>query len=137
MLMIGIDPGKHTGIAIYNTGMKELILCSTLLIHKAMDVISALDHSDVFVRVEDARLRKWFGKDAYLKKQGAGSIKRDCTIWEDFLNDKKIPHEMIHPLKGSTKLSTEMFFNITGYKGRTSNHARDAAMLVFGISSKK
>ena len=31
-----------------------------------------------------------------------------------------------------TKWSAEVFADMTGWKGRTSNHARDAALLVYG-----
>ena len=82
---------------------------------------------------EDARQRKWFGKgDANAKKQGAGSVKRDCSIWEDFCKDYGIPFRAIPPVKGATKITPEYFKLISHYQGRTSEHSRDAAMLVIG-----
>ncbi len=68
-----------------------------------------------------------------MKQQGAGSVKRDCKIWEDFLTDLDIPFEMVAPRKGMTKYSAAAFKKLTGYEGKTSEHARDAAMLVFGF----
>lgn len=66
------------------------------------------------------------------KLQGAGSIKRDCKIWEDFLRDKGIPFKLIAPKNNTTKLSAPAFKSITGYTGRTCEHSRDAAMMVYG-----
>jgi hypothetical protein len=87
----------------------------------------------IFVRFEDARLRKWFGNAGREKLQGAGSIKRDCVIWNDFLTRKQIPFEAVAPKNNKTKLSSKAFKEITKYEGKTSEHSRDAAMLVFGI----
>ena len=83
---------------------------------------------------EDARHRTWFGKDKNIsaKLQGAGSIKRDCSIWEDFLQDYEIPFRAVPPQKGCTKWTEEYFKMVTGWKGKTSSHSRDAAVLVFG-----
>jgi hypothetical protein len=132
MTFIGIDTGKHTGIAVYNDGFLSI---ETTLIHKAMEAVLSLHASgDVFVRIEDARQRRWLGNKGREALQGAGSIKRDATIWEDFLTDKKIPFEMVAPSRNSTKLSAEVFKRLTGWQGRTSEHSRDAAMLVFKMT---
>ena len=66
------------------------------------------------------------------KQQGAGSIKRDAKIWEDFLNRKNIDFQMVNPTSRKTKINKDYFQKLTGYKGNTSEHGRDAAMLVFG-----
>lgn len=87
----------------------------------------------ISVRFEDARQRRWYGKAGKEQLQGAGSIKRDCTIWEDFLKDYGIPFQAIAPRHNRTKLNKLKFAAITGYKGQSSEHARDAAMLVFGL----
>lgn len=134
-LLIGIDCGVETGFALYNRKTKELLRVSTMKIHQAMKEIShqfALNGQSLMVCFEDARLRTWFGDSGKEKLQGAGSIKRDSKIWEDFLSDMNIPFEMIPPKENTTKLEEEYFKSLTGYKKRTSNHARDAAMLVFG-----
>ena len=99
-----------------------------------MEIVKKYEKSDIVqVRLEDARKRKWFGDSGRERLQGAGSVKRDCVIWEEFLNDRKIPYMLIAPKNNSTKLSAESFKKITGYSGRTNEHTRDAAMLVFGI----
>jgi hypothetical protein len=128
---IGIDPGTKTGVAIWHRPSKQLIAVDTIPIHRALDVVRN-GAGPMKVIIEDARKRKWFGDNAKSKQQGAGSIKRDVSIWEDALTEWGIDFEMVAPKKGLTKLSPERFKLLTGYKERTSGHARDAAMLVFG-----
>ena len=139
MIYIGIDPGTHTGAAIWDNKQREFVELATIPIHQALLKVKNYYNdnkglSKICVVFEDARQRTWFGKDknTNAKLQGAGSIKRDCRIWEDFCKDYQIPFLKIPPIKGGTKLSEAYFKTISGWKGRTSNHARDAAMLVIG-----
>lgn len=132
--IIGVDCGTHTGLCIYSPSDKKIIRLETTKIHRAWRTVLAYDEEfHILVRVEDARLRKWFGNKAYEKMQGAGSIKRDCAIWEDFLKDSNIPYELVHPKDVRTKLGKAAFKKITGYEGSTSVHARDASMMVYGL----
>lgn len=102
------------------------------MIHEALDIVlTVAKANNLLVRVEDARQRRWFGPRSDAKLQGAGSVKRDAKIWEDFLTDKKIPFEMVPPQFNTTKLKAEAFKKITKWKYATNEHARDAAMLVF------
>ena len=131
---IGIDVGTHTGVAVWDKHKKCFVEIVTTTILQAMSIVSKYEVPDgVQVRLEDARKRKWFGNSGRERLQGAGSVKRDCVIWEEFLNEEKIPYMLIAPKNNSTKMSADSFKKITGYSGRTSEHARDAAMLVFGI----
>lgn len=136
MICIGIDPGTHTGLAVWDTNEGRFLSLETVPIHQALIKVmmwrDRVGH-DLQVVFEDARQRKWFGKgDTNAKAQGAGSIKRDCSIWEDFCKDYQIPVIVVPPKKGCTKLSASYFKAISGWTGKTSNHARDAAMLVIG-----
>jgi hypothetical protein len=135
-LFVGIDPGTHTGIAIWNRERKRFDQIQTLPIHRAMELISGLQKlypGQVYVRFEDARSRKFFkGENMAAKQQGAGSIKRDCSIWEDYLKDHNIIYEATRAGTLKTKYNADEFGKITGWTGITSNHARDAAMLVYG-----
>lgn len=64
--------------------------------------------------------------------QGVGSVKRDASIWEDYLKDLGVSFEMVAPKRNVTKLKQETFKRYTGWDKRTNEHGRDAAMLVFG-----
>lgn len=127
---IGIDVGTKTGLAIWDKAKKKYVEIKTLPIHRALDVVKDY-HSKhkIIVIVEDARKVR-FGTDK-VKAQGAGSVKRDSSIWDDFLTDYNIPHAMARPNKRITKWDATTFRMQTGYEGLTSSHSRDAALLVF------
>lgn len=130
--IIGIDPGVNTGIAVWDYNKKKLIEVATIPIHMAMELVIGYNTGNctALVRFEDARQRKWFGNAGREQLQGAGSIKRDCGIWEDFLKHHKIPFEAVAPKNNKTKLSQVVFKKMTGWETRTNEHGRDAAMLV-------
>lgn len=131
-LTIGIDPGTHTGIAVYDKAAKEITFLKTVSIVEAIDKVRELKGDTGLVRFEDARLRRWYGNSGREQLQGAGSIKRDCSIWEEFLTAEKIPFKAVAPRNIMTKMEAGYFAKLTGYKGLTSEHSRDAAMLVWG-----
>lgn len=133
-ILIGIDPGVHTGFAAWNRDTRKLIHVATYSILEAQDEVLAYWEKDksLCLIIEDARKRKWFGDNAGAKRMGAGSVKRDCQLWEGFCNKYGIPFRLVHPKKGATKNKAVEFQILTGWKGRTSGHARDAAMLVHG-----
>lgn len=126
-LTIGIDPGTHTGFAVLLG--KRLVVCETFKIHKALDWIAYynLNHPEIHVVVEDARKRSGRPEAA----QGAGAIKRECSIWEDFLQDLKISFKMIAPRKNGTRFRDQIFKASYPYwTKRTSVHSRSAANLL-------
>lgn len=133
---IGIDPGVQTGVAVWNSKEGHFQTLRTLKIHQVMELIAEakrINEDGLFIRFEDARKRKWFGNSGREKLQGAGSVKRDCTLWEDFLIDLAVDYECVEPKRNKTKLSAEQFKQMTGWSKRSSVHSRDAAMLVFGM----
>lgn len=139
MLLVGIDTGKHTGIAVWSAEAQKLTIVATVELHTALEWVHEWAKKypgQITVYFEDARQRKWYGtrtaKEDRNKLQGAGSVKRDSTIWEDALTDWGIPFHAVAPKHNVTKMTAEFFRALTGWKGRTSEHSRDAAMLVFG-----
>lgn len=133
--LIGVDPGTITGVAIYDRKKKKLVKIYSMSITQAMKVVynlHAYGSNGVEVWFEDARKRKWFGAKGPEALQGAGSIKRDCTIWADFLTENEISFKAIPPQRGATKWNAKYFKKLTGWEGRTNEHARDAAALVYG-----
>ena len=135
-IMIGIDTGVNTGFAVAVDEGKggDLIQVISLTITQAMTRVKELcelyGQAEVCLYIEDARKRTWFtgGRE---KAQGVGSVKRDAQIWEDWCKENKINYKMIHPKDNCTKYKADTFQKVTGWVGRTNEHARDAAMLVF------
>ena len=143
-ILIGIDPGEHTGFAVWDTITRSFRVVATLPLWKALDEVRRWNTAALMapgalgIRVyfEDARLRTWFQKETSSseyrgKLMGAGAAKRDAKIWEEFLTDNRIAYTAIKPAAGQTKWRPEYWSKVTGWTGRTSEHARDAALLVF------
>ncbi len=135
MIYIGIDPGTNTGFAKSIAGRLHEV--KTYNIVQAMDAVAhsarwaKSNDKRLVVYIEDARLRKWVtgGRE---KLQGVGSVKRDCGIWEEFCVHHDIHFVLVAPKNNKTKLSAEQFKRLTGWTHRTSEHARDAVMLIWG-----
>lgn len=135
-ILIGIDTGVNTGFAVAidsgNGGDLQKVECVSIT--QAMANINELvvEHGkeNLKLYIEDARLRTWFtgGRE---KAQGVGSVKRDAQIWEDWCREQGLNYLMIHPEANATKTKADVFKKRTGWTGRTNEHARDAAMLVF------
>lgn len=136
MIYIGIDTGVHTGFAVWHSDTKYLAEVSTYTITQAMEHVKMIadvrGHENVRLYIEDARKRSWFGNAGREKLQGAGSVKRDCSIWEDWCKEQDIECVMVPPKHNRTKLPASQFRVLTKWTGRTTEHGRDAAMMVFG-----
>ncbi|EMO43825.1 hypothetical protein [Leptospira santarosai] len=133
-LLIGIDPGVETGLAVWNKDTQRLTQVATYSALEAQEEVKSYNSWGVPICliIEDARKRTWFGKNSEKKRQGAGSVKRDCKLWVEFCELNKIPYRLVHPQRGKTKHKAAEFRTLTGWTGRTSEHSRDAAMLVVG-----
>lgn len=139
MIVVGIDPGVNTGVAVWDTSSRTLVDVRCFGIVEAMRYLQDLqrDRQIGLVVFEDARQRKWIPRERDLREfkgraMGAGSVKRDCSIWEEWCQTYAIDFVATPPRQGMTKLTDEYFRGLTGYDRRTNNHGRDAAMLVFG-----
>jgi hypothetical protein len=128
--IIGIDPGVHTGIAVIDKSNKYIFITSMQIL-QSIDYVKLLQtRGEVVLIIEDARQRKWFGSNANAKQQGAGSIKRDATIWEELCNATNIDALFCAPAKGRTKIDKKLFHKITNWNKQTNEHGRDASMLI-------
>lgn len=130
--VIGIDPGVNTGISFWSIDRQQLLSVGCGGFIAVQEMIKLLpNRNEYFIRFEDARQRRWFGSKGREALQGAGSIKRDCQLWEDFLRREGFAFEMVPPARNKTKLDAATFRKITGWKGITNEHARDSAFLCY------
>lgn len=136
MICIGIDTGVHTGFAVWHSDTKYLAEVNTYTITQAMErvkmVVDVRGRENLRLYIEDARKRTWFGNTGRERLKGAGSVCRDAKIWQDWCEEQGIDCVMVAPKHNRTKLSAAQFRLLTKWKGRTTEHARDAAMTVFG-----
>ena len=136
-LFCGIDPGVNTGVAVWDSERMCFLVVATVTIVEAMKIVKDYtDKGDVTIVTEDARKRKWLPREKSYSEfkgraMGAGSVMRDSKIWQEFAEFYKIPIELRPPRPGMTKWNADYWAKVTGWKGRTSEHARDAALLVF------
>ena len=135
--IVGIDPGCDTGLAVWNASTKALTDVRTETIVSAMLYVQELHQDGLLNRVvfEDARLRTWFGNKGREALQGAGSIKRDSQVWVEWLTYLGCPYKAVSPQAKGRKVDAVQFERLTGWTKRTSNHGRDAAMLVLGAKA--
>lgn len=138
MIVVGIDPGIHTGLAVWDTSTRQFLEIRTVGIVAAMEYLSEIrqDRGIGLLVFEDARQRTWIPREKDIRQvkgraMGAGSVKRDCSIWEEWCKAKGIQFVATRPTTGLTKLTDAYFRGLTGYDRRTNDHGRDAAMLVF------
>jgi hypothetical protein len=152
-LAVGIDPGTRTGLAVATPDSDPDAIrmppvgyrwqeIQTLQLHHALVYVRKLvleAHQDpeatgsVLVVVEDARQ---IGGPAH-QKLGAGSVRRDSAIWEEFLQDlaREVPElefRFVRPsVRGLRKLDSRTLQAYTGCVISGSQHARDAVGLLF------
>lgn len=141
--LIGIDVGTNTGVAIWDRAEKKFLFVKTLTLHLAFDKIKEFSlqyKGQVTVFVENPNTFIPFKQNGSkeniakinAKKQGAGSVKRDFSAWVELLEYYKIPY-IPTKVQGSIKKMTAIDFkNMTKFSEQTSEHARDAAMIIFG-----
>ena len=69
-IIVGIDPGKHTGFAVWDKSAKKLLSVETLLIHQAMKKVLDLhlEHGNsLFVRFDPKKSLGWAVAKEWLK----------------------------------------------------------------------
>ncbi len=147
-VIIGIDPGVHTGVAVYINGKLTYMATPAMPILAAIDLVLSYQTAlyeremdgksgSLLVIFEDARMIGGIGgarrgsKADTARLRGAGSVQRDCGIWDEFLTKHQIEHRKISPRQKGAKLSAEKFKSVTGWTAATNQHSRDAAMLVW------
>lgn len=136
MILIGIDTGVKTGFAYSVNGEIQDIATETIL--SAQELVlkicnrSNKDDIPCIVCIEDVRQRKWVAPNIGSERlQGIGSVKRDCSIWQEFCEHHNLRYLLIPPANIETKTKAAYFKSVTGYQGRTSEHGRDAGMMIY------
>lgn len=155
-IVIGIDPGTKTGFAVKNLTTGEWLDVDTIKRWEIpVKVLEYAEKYEVYVVFEDATQRTWYGKDErqfYGKfrtnsmtkkdmsrykgiKMGAGSVMGSSTMIREFLDDCRIPYVAQKPKSGATKVDKKFVARL-GWEGRSSEHSRDAIMLIQGYNNR-
>lgn len=128
---ISIDPGVHTGLAIAKDGvLVDVRTCSFWEAHAHIKAVNAKGYPIEFI-IEDPRgIYVPPGQRNPQRIKGVGSVERDAKLWIEYAEHYGIPYRTVKPGK-YRKIDAETFKKWTGWTGRTSEHARAAAMMVF------
>lgn len=127
-MIVGIDPGASTGIAIYHGG--KLASLHTVKPHQLESIISTAGR----VVYEDSRLISHMfttvkSRPAALKMaRNVGEIDAWCKLIVAICDRKGIPAHGISPKHKGAKLDAAQFKAATGWTERSNQHERDAAM---------
>lgn len=145
---IGIDPPK--GFALWDTKKRAFETITTSDFWKIVEDVKRLHdrynwgyHSQILtVVIEDPAQNKGIYARHWKHDQGhkmtrlaknVGMNQMCATLLIEYCRRHNIPHQAVRPTKRSlTKMHPDRFQKLTGYVHRTSEHGRDAAMLVWG-----
>lgn len=131
---IAIDPGVHTGLAVAVDGvLVDVLTCS---FWEAASLIRGFDVSYELV-IEDPRgIYVPPGQRNPQRIKGVGSVERDAKLWIEYAEHYDIPYRTVKPGR-YRKIDAETFRKWTGWTGRTSEHARAAAMMIWNGKIKQ
>jgi hypothetical protein len=137
-LLAGIDPGTRTGFALYDADAGTLRRVEAMPFWEAAEVLSVSAETVAAVVIEDARRIGLYAKHRSLSgrrrdraARSVGMIDRDVQLWLDLCRRLRLPVVTAEPTR--SKWDAETFRRVTGWGGRTNEHGRDAARLVYGM----
>lgn len=139
MIVLGIDPGKATGLATYAGG--KLAALETCTPGELVEAITRI--APGLVVFEDSRLQSptWgrgISQSALLKvARNVGQIDGWCALIVEACAKHRIPAHGISPKGKGRKLDADTFRKITGHTTRSNQHERDAAMVAWPFRNKK
>lgn len=138
---IGIDPGVSTGYAAWDRGEQQFLTIETLKFFSALDAIGDLHDAykdDLLVHVEDPSLikptfRRKGTNEAVMRNisQKVGMNKAHAMLMIERLRQLGIRVQPVRPKH--KKWTRETFTRMTGIDRKYSQHAIDAARLIFGL----
>ena len=128
-MILAIDPGAHTGLAVFVDG--QLVRLETVEPHQMEKHISAADR----VIFEDSRLISHVytttkSRAAALKMaRNVGEIDAWCKLIVAICGEYNIPCHSVSPKGKGEKVNAEKFKTLTGWDQQSNQHERDAAMV--------
>lgn len=130
-IVIGIDPGKNTGIATYQDG--KLIRLETI---SPFGLERAIEPADRII-FEDSRLISFMfttvkSRPAALKMaRDVGQIDAWCSLIVSICERLGIPAHGVSPKNKGAKLNAKQFALATGWVKKSNQHERDSAIVAF------
>lgn len=134
-VILGIDPGVHTGIAKFING--DLVELFTIKPHQIAETLRYAMPS--LVLFEDSRLQShaWNAHSkanksvALATARSLGQVDALCGLITAICEEMSIPCHGISPAAKGMKRGAENFEAVTGWSKRSNQHERDAAMVAW------
>lgn len=127
---VGIDPGKQTGLAIYDRSEQRIIVAETTDFWRVYNrfYASSPDMYDVFIEMPNTK-HNWHKSNDNTTSVNVGMAYRESELLAEGLERLGFNVRRVSPKQKGRKLNAEQIRKITGYEGRTSQHVRDAIAL--------
>lgn len=136
-LVVGVDPGDVTGLAVYDLGRGALVAVESLAFWTATARVHAEAAAVVAVVVEDPRALGLYSRHRTLGREqrdraarSVGQIDRDVKLWAELCRRLGVRCVCVPPARRA-KWTAEALASETGWTGRTSEHGRDAARMAW------
>lgn len=133
-LVIGIDPGKTTGVALLNKETSELIELHSMTFWSTMNYCILSAAATVVVEVPETRAI-WSGRNAAgkAKLKVAANVGGTIREAELLVEGLELAGKIVRQVPPRGKIDHATFCKRTGWdeKKRTNNHNRDAGMLAY------
>ena len=131
-ILVGLDPGIKTGVAIANNG--ELLVLKTFYLKQTnlfdiFDFIQKANPDKIILEDSSLVSNLWNNGNSVGKNQMLSRIFKDFALYHNIKIECVNP--MIRKRGYSTKLSKTQFEKLTGWNKKSSEHSRDAAMLIW------
>ena len=140
MVIIGIDPGQHCGLAVCKNGqLRELHTLSPLQLFGFLADVRLLEQRAGdwgCIVFEDSRLQSpvWAaqGQAGKLKiARNVGMVDMVCSMVQEWATVHGVPFIGVSPKAKGAKMDAATFARLTGWTGRSNQHERDAASLAW------
>lgn len=139
--VLGIDAGKHTGLAVWRRSARGFVALETLDFWTAYDFIRENyppDNAEIVIEVPDAKRHLYArldnagaGRGRERMAANVGSNRREAELLAERFEYEFYKVKRVSPVKAKKWTHAE-FVRLTKWPGKSNEHQRDAARLVIG-----
>jgi len=136
MIRMGIDPGAGTGLAVWDEDRKQLLalvtIKSPLAAEMAVTMAGIHRPKEILIEKPQGAIYPRRGQDTLQMLKIARNVGQCQALADEIcraLEKAGFNARTIPPAKGGTKWPAALFKRTFEYKGRSSSHSRDAAVI--------
>jgi hypothetical protein len=130
---VGVDPGTHTGYAVYDRERKQLVTVKELDFWGVYETFRASSPSDFDVFIEVPKTKAAFGgKMSHTRSVNIGMVYGMSHTLADGIEQIGFNVSRVTPKQKGAKVDHDYIVKLTGIEEKTNEHKRDAIMLCWG-----